>query len=82
LVNVNQDVITDVMAAHLATSLLGHVLFLKNQVPFPVTQLARIPGGNVCTFTLLSPTRLKKLGLWCGSRTQYWLCESEGAVCD
>ncbi|KZT67010.1 hypothetical protein DAEQUDRAFT_729609 [Daedalea quercina L-15889] len=34
------------MAATLAMSLLGHVLFLKSQVPFPVVQLARMPGGQ------------------------------------
>ncbi|KZT13258.1 uncharacterized protein LAESUDRAFT_719602 [Laetiporus sulphureus 93-53] len=34
------------MAASLATSLLGHVLFLKSQIPFPVVQLARMPGGS------------------------------------
>ncbi|KAF9817241.1 hypothetical protein IEO21_03605 [Rhodonia placenta] len=34
------------MAATLASSLLGHVLFLKGQVPFPVVQLARMPGGQ------------------------------------
>ncbi|CAK5276270.1 unnamed protein product [Mycena citricolor] len=32
------------IAGELATSLVGHVLFLKNQIPFPVAQLARIPG--------------------------------------
>ncbi|KAF8959404.1 hypothetical protein BDZ97DRAFT_1667258, partial [Flammula alnicola] len=40
------DMITDATAARLATSLLGHVLFLKNQVPFPVMQLGRLPGGK------------------------------------
>jgi hypothetical protein len=33
LITVDQEVITDAMAASLATSLVGHVLFLKNQVP-------------------------------------------------
>ncbi|KAJ8517407.1 hypothetical protein ONZ45_g5424 [Pleurotus djamor] len=37
--------ISSTMAAKLATSLIGHVLFLKNQVPFPVNQLSRMPGG-------------------------------------
>lgn len=32
-VYVNNDVVTSAMAARLATSMLGHVLFLKNQVP-------------------------------------------------
>ncbi|EPS93258.1 hypothetical protein FOMPIDRAFT_1024075 [Fomitopsis schrenkii] len=34
------------MAATLAMSFLGHILFLKSQVPFPVMQLARMPGGQ------------------------------------
>lgn len=33
------DCITDTVAARLATSLLGHVLFLKNQIPLSVTLL-------------------------------------------
>ncbi|KAI0059340.1 hypothetical protein BV25DRAFT_1829129 [Artomyces pyxidatus] len=37
--------ISDDMAASMAVSLLGHVLFLKSQVPFPVMQLARMPNG-------------------------------------
>ncbi|KAI9512756.1 hypothetical protein F5148DRAFT_973137 [Russula earlei] len=37
--------IHDDMAASLAVALLGHVLFLKSQVPFPVAQLGRVPGG-------------------------------------
>ncbi|KAJ4485658.1 hypothetical protein J3R30DRAFT_1388299 [Lentinula aciculospora] len=40
------DTIPDMMAAKLATSLLGHILFLKNQIPFPVLQLSRLPGGK------------------------------------
>lgn len=32
-ITIDADVITDVMAARLATSLLGHILFLKSQVP-------------------------------------------------
>ncbi|KAH7881136.1 uncharacterized protein C8R40DRAFT_18202 [Lentinula edodes] len=50
----DMDVIPDMMAARLATSLLGHVLFLKNQIPFPVAQLSRLPGGK-------SNTRAAKL---------------------
>ncbi|KAF4574392.1 hypothetical protein EYR40_005889 [Pleurotus pulmonarius] len=46
---VNNDVVTSAMAARLAASMLGHVLFLKNQVPFPVSQLSRMPGGNTTT---------------------------------
>ncbi|KAF9498303.1 hypothetical protein BDN71DRAFT_1443635 [Pleurotus eryngii] len=48
-VYVNNDVVTSAMAARLAASMLGHVLFLKNQVPFPVSQLSRMPGGNTTT---------------------------------
>ncbi|KAI0313566.1 hypothetical protein OF83DRAFT_1140753, partial [Amylostereum chailletii] len=39
-------VISDDMAASLAVSLLGHVLFLKSQVPFPVAQLMRLPPSS------------------------------------
>lgn len=35
-VSLEVEVITDAMAAMLAMSLLGHVLFLKNQVPLSV----------------------------------------------
>ncbi|KAF9074663.1 hypothetical protein BDP27DRAFT_1214101 [Rhodocollybia butyracea] len=45
-IRLDMDAIPDMMAAKLATSLLGHVLFLKNQVPFPVLQLARLPNGK------------------------------------
>ncbi|KAG7441606.1 uncharacterized protein BT62DRAFT_936919 [Guyanagaster necrorhizus] len=41
-VQLDMDSITDTVAASMACSLLGHVLFLKNQVPLPVPQLARI----------------------------------------
>ncbi|KAJ7165597.1 hypothetical protein C8R43DRAFT_1104199 [Mycena crocata] len=34
------------LASELASALVGHVLFLKNQVPFPVMQLYRIPNGK------------------------------------
>ena len=33
LLRLDVDVITDSIAGRLATSLLGHVLFLKNQIP-------------------------------------------------
>ena len=33
VVRLDVDVITDSIAGRLATSLLGHVLFLKNQIP-------------------------------------------------
>ncbi|KAI0717579.1 hypothetical protein C8T65DRAFT_112460 [Cerioporus squamosus] len=38
--------VSHTMAAALSLSLLGHTLFLKNQVPFPVAQLSRMPGGK------------------------------------
>ncbi|KAI9059044.1 hypothetical protein FKP32DRAFT_1635003 [Trametes sanguinea] len=38
--------ISHTMAAGLSLSLLGHTLFLKSQVPFPVAQLLRMPGGG------------------------------------
>ncbi|KAH7903454.1 hypothetical protein BJ138DRAFT_1107657, partial [Hygrophoropsis aurantiaca] len=46
IVTIDTATITDTMAARLSASFLGHVLFLKSQVPFPVAQLARIPRGN------------------------------------
>lgn len=49
VVRLDVDAISDAVAARLATSLLGHVLYLKNQVPFPVAQLGRLPGGNANT---------------------------------
>ncbi|KAK7459444.1 hypothetical protein VKT23_009425 [Stygiomarasmius scandens] len=45
-VKLDIDVVTDSIAAKLATSFLGHILFLKSQVPFPVLQLARLPGAK------------------------------------
>ncbi|KAI0755997.1 hypothetical protein BC629DRAFT_1598305 [Irpex lacteus] len=41
-VQLDADHISNAMAARLATSLLGHVLFLKSQIPFPVVQMARM----------------------------------------
>ncbi|KAL7281911.1 hypothetical protein ACG7TL_003377 [Trametes sanguinea] len=38
--------ISHTMAAGLSLSLLSHTLFLKSQVPFPVAQLLRMPGGG------------------------------------
>ncbi|KAI0637547.1 hypothetical protein C8Q77DRAFT_1214626 [Trametes polyzona] len=38
--------VTHTMAASLSLALLGHTLFLKSQVPFPVAQLLRMPGGG------------------------------------
>ncbi|KAI0352503.1 hypothetical protein OH77DRAFT_792601 [Trametes cingulata] len=38
--------VSHTMAAALSLSLLGHTLFLKSQVPFPVAQLARMPSGG------------------------------------
>ncbi|TFY74598.1 hypothetical protein EWM64_g9414, partial [Hericium alpestre] len=45
-VKLDSPTISDEMAAHLSISLIGHVLFLKSQVPFPVMQLARMSGGK------------------------------------
>ncbi|KAJ7983044.1 hypothetical protein DFH06DRAFT_978230 [Mycena polygramma] len=45
-ITLDVDDISAELAAHLAATLVGHVLFLKNQVPFPVMQLYRIPGGK------------------------------------
>ena len=39
-VMLDTDVVSDNMAARLCTSFLGHVLFLKNQVPLSVPSLA------------------------------------------
>ncbi|KAJ7174464.1 hypothetical protein C8R46DRAFT_891893 [Mycena filopes] len=40
------DTISSEVAAELAGALVGHVLFLKSQIPFPVMQLSRIPSGK------------------------------------
>ncbi|KAF8626138.1 hypothetical protein AX15_005074 [Amanita polypyramis BW_CC] len=42
--------VSDVLAAGLASALVGHVLFLKSQVPLPVMRLARMAGSGVCFF--------------------------------
>ncbi|KAK7053790.1 hypothetical protein R3P38DRAFT_2852165 [Favolaschia claudopus] len=39
--NLNSEI-----ASELSSALVGHVLFLKNQVPFPVMQLSRMPGAK------------------------------------
>ncbi|KAF8351724.1 hypothetical protein F5887DRAFT_1277530 [Amanita rubescens] len=46
IVRLDVDVVSDVLAAGLAAALVGHVLFLKSQVPLPVMQLARMAGKN------------------------------------
>ncbi|KAG2064586.1 hypothetical protein BDR04DRAFT_1034888 [Suillus decipiens] len=46
---IDADLVTDSMAARLCISLVGHVLFLKSQVPFPVMQMARMPGGDTAS---------------------------------
>ncbi|KAK7459516.1 hypothetical protein VKT23_009499 [Stygiomarasmius scandens] len=46
MVKLDIDVVTDGIAAKLWTSFLGHILFLKSQVPFLVLQLARLPGAK------------------------------------
>jgi hypothetical protein len=45
-ITIDADLVTDSMAARLCISLVGHVLFLKSQVPFPVIQMARMPSGD------------------------------------
>ncbi|KZT23199.1 hypothetical protein NEOLEDRAFT_1243363 [Neolentinus lepideus HHB14362 ss-1] len=50
----DQERVTDTIAAGLAISLLGHVLFLKGQVPFPVAQMMRMPARQT------DPRSLKK----------------------
>ncbi|KAG1850223.1 hypothetical protein DFJ58DRAFT_794176 [Suillus subalutaceus] len=45
-ITIDADLVTDSMAARLCISLVGHVLFLKSQVPFPVIQMARMLGGD------------------------------------
>ncbi|KAI0269347.1 hypothetical protein BC834DRAFT_865971 [Gloeopeniophorella convolvens] len=45
-IKLGTPVISEDMAASLAVSLLGHVLFLKSQVPFPVAQLGRLPAAS------------------------------------
>ncbi|KAG9308716.1 hypothetical protein JVU11DRAFT_11498 [Chiua virens] len=43
------DVVSDNMAARLCISFLGHLLFLKNQVPFPIVQLTNMPTKDNTT---------------------------------
>ncbi|KAG1772851.1 hypothetical protein EV702DRAFT_613235 [Suillus placidus] len=50
-ITLDADLVTDSMAARLCISLVGHVLFLKSQVPFPVIQMARMPGGDTTSRT-------------------------------
>ncbi|KAI5992368.1 hypothetical protein F5J12DRAFT_859972 [Pisolithus orientalis] len=45
-VTLDTERVTHDLAARLATTFLAHVLFLKNQIPFPVAQLARIPDKD------------------------------------
>ncbi|KAG6811950.1 hypothetical protein H0H92_005114 [Tricholoma furcatifolium] len=42
ILSLDCDTITDGLAAKLALSLIGHVLFLKSQVPLPVVQIMKI----------------------------------------
>ncbi|KAF9530947.1 hypothetical protein CPB83DRAFT_809857 [Crepidotus variabilis] len=46
VVKLDAEALTDAAAGKLATSLLGHILFLKNQIPLPIMQLARMPSGK------------------------------------
>ncbi|KAJ7735120.1 hypothetical protein DFH07DRAFT_844057 [Mycena maculata] len=45
-ISLDVDNISAEIASELASALVGHILFLKNQVPFPVVQLDRIPNGK------------------------------------
>ncbi|KJA18185.1 hypothetical protein HYPSUDRAFT_70092 [Hypholoma sublateritium FD-334 SS-4] len=58
VVQLDVAALSDAVAARLAASLLGHVLFLKNQVPFPVMQLGRIPSGKAASRALKQRTEL------------------------
>ncbi|KAJ6465953.1 hypothetical protein C8R47DRAFT_1201498 [Mycena vitilis] len=57
-ITLDVDDISAELAGHLAATLVGHVLFLKNQVPFPVMQLYRIPGGKSTPRALKQRTEL------------------------
>ncbi|GLB33210.1 hypothetical protein LshimejAT787_0100950 [Lyophyllum shimeji] len=46
IVSLDVEKITDALAARLATSLIGHILYLKGQVPLPVMQLSRITSSK------------------------------------
>ncbi|KAF9040691.1 hypothetical protein BJ165DRAFT_1350726 [Panaeolus papilionaceus] len=46
IARMDTESISNITAARLTSTLLGHVLFLKNQVPFPVLQLAKMPAGK------------------------------------
>ncbi|KAF6743553.1 hypothetical protein DFP72DRAFT_1177898 [Ephemerocybe angulata] len=56
VVQLKADLVTDEVASRLAIGLLGHVLFLKNQIPLPVPQLTRLSA----TTTKSSTTRSAK----------------------
>ncbi|KAF8999442.1 hypothetical protein BDQ17DRAFT_1328324 [Cyathus striatus] len=44
LVALSTPTISDLIASKLASSFLGHILFLKSQIPLPIAQLSRITG--------------------------------------
>ncbi|KNZ76894.1 hypothetical protein J132_07081 [Termitomyces sp. J132] len=54
MVSLSYDTITDIVAARLAISLIGHVLFLKSQIPLPIVQLSKLSN------TKSSPRALKQ----------------------
>ncbi|KAG6873605.1 hypothetical protein C0995_013978 [Termitomyces sp. Mi166 len=58
IVSLDYDTITDSIAARLAISLIGHVLFLKSQVPLPIVQLSKL--SNKLSNTKSSPRALKQ----------------------
>ncbi|KAI5998414.1 hypothetical protein F5J12DRAFT_850189 [Pisolithus orientalis] len=45
-VTLDTERVTHDLAARLATTFLAHVLFLKNQIPFPLAQLVRMPDKD------------------------------------
>ncbi|EIN04343.1 hypothetical protein PUNSTDRAFT_146564 [Punctularia strigosozonata HHB-11173 SS5] len=46
VVVLDQDVVSVTLAARISMALLGHMLFLKGQIPLPVTQLPRIHASE------------------------------------
>ncbi|KAF5337426.1 hypothetical protein D9611_003003 [Ephemerocybe angulata] len=51
VVQLKADLVTDEVASRLAIGLLGHVLFLKNQIPLPVPQLTRLSATTTKSST-------------------------------
>ncbi|KAM6492750.1 hypothetical protein JOM56_012474 [Amanita muscaria] len=67
VVKLDVDTISDMMASSLASSLLAHVLFLKNQIPLPVLQLAKLSNtkrNNNATDTRATKQRTELLATY------------------